>query len=65
MSIDNFEEFPAMTQLSKVSKIANREGPSWIANQAVVPGSAFTSGTAARRNSATSASLPGFASSGT
>src|SRR2546425_7479713 len=49
----------------KVSNIANDEGPSWIANQVTVPGSASTSGSADFRNSATSFSLPGLASSGT
>src|ERR1700744_1978442 len=50
---------------SKVSNIANEEGPSWIAYHEIVPGSAFTKGTADRRKSATSFSLPGLASSGT
>src|SRR5260370_26378776 len=50
---------------SKVSNIANDEGPSWIANQVMVPGSATTSGRADFKNSATSFSLPGLASSGT
>jgi 3'-phosphoadenosine 5'-phosphosulfate sulfotransferase (PAPS reductase)/FAD synthetase len=50
---------------SKVSKMAKAEGPSWMANQAMVPASALTRGTAARRKSATSFSLPGFACSGT
>ncbi len=36
-----------------------------MANHEIVPGSAFTKGTAERRKSATSFSLPGFASSGT
>jgi hypothetical protein len=36
-----------------------------MANQAMVPGSALTKGTADRRKSATSFSLPGFACSGT
>jgi hypothetical protein len=36
-----------------------------MANQEVVPASAFTKGTAERRKSATSFSLPGFASNGT
>src|SRR5258705_2006319 len=49
----------------KVSNIANDEGPSWIANQVTVPGSASTSGSADFRNSATSFSLPGLASRGT
>src|SRR6202158_4149785 len=48
-----------------VSKIANDDGPSWIANQVTVPGSALTSGSADLRKSATSFSLPGLASSGT
>src|SRR5258706_16054271 len=49
----------------KVSNIANDEGPSWIANQVTVPGSACTSGSADFKNSATSFSFPGLASSGT
>src|SRR5258708_31145777 len=48
-----------------VSKIANDDGLSWIANQVTVPGSALTSGSADLRKSATSFSLPGLASSGT
>src|SRR5215468_10589559 len=36
-----------------------------MANHEVVPGSALTSGTAERRKSATSFSLPGFACNGT
>src|SRR5208282_6184987 len=36
-----------------------------MANQEIVPASAFTKGTAERRKSATSFSLPGLASSGT
>src|SRR5215470_6520593 len=36
-----------------------------MANHEIVPGSAFTSGTAERRKSATSFSLPGFACNGT
>src|SRR5260370_10632381 len=48
-----------------VSKIANDDGPSWMANQATVPGSASTSGSADLRKSATSFSFPGLASSGT
>src|ERR1700733_12408552 len=36
-----------------------------MANQEMVPASAFTKGTAERRKSATSFSLPGFASNGT
>jgi len=36
-----------------------------MANYEIVPGSAFTKGTAERRKSATSFSLPGFASRGT
>src|SRR5216683_406184 len=36
-----------------------------MANHEIVPGSAFTKGTAERRKSATSFSLPGFACSGT
>src|SRR5215469_9347075 len=45
--------------------MAKLEGPRRIANQAVVAGSACTSGTALLRNASTSASRPGFASSGT
>src|ERR1700676_4387524 len=36
-----------------------------MANHEIVPASAFTKGTAERKKSATSFSLPGFASSGT
>src|SRR5260370_6007396 len=46
----------------KVSNIENGEGPSWMANQVTVPGSASTSGSADFRNSATCFSLPGLAS---
>src|ERR1700722_10032637 len=50
---------------SKVSNIAKEDGPSLIAYHEIVPGSAFTKGTADRRKSATSFSLSGLASSGT
>src|SRR5271168_648844 len=50
---------------SNVSKMAKRDGPSWIANHEIVPASAFTQGTAERRKSATSFSFPGFACNGT
>jgi len=50
-----------------IKRVEDGEGgrPFLIANHAIVPGSALTRGTAERRKSATSFSLPGFACSET